>query len=153
MCVAECDWHIGMLDRRCVKPLPSSLPSVTNIEKGKQLLCAHTRTHTQKHNTTPTFSISFYLCQLSEGLLGQLSVSVWPAFTPTTDSCPDMPSVSPCLFAFTHQRQSLCLFFPFFFFLSYCYPPFTHHLRAQCLFSSFQDPVCLCWCRKTCVIR
>lgn len=138
MCVAECDWHIGMLDRRCVKPLPSSLPSVTNIEKGKQLLCAHTRTHTQKHNTTPTFSISFYLCQLSEGLLGQLSVSVWPAFTPTTDSCPDMPSVSPCLFAFTHQRQSLCLFFPFFFFL--LLPPFHPPPKSTVLVFKFSRP-------------
>lgn len=144
-----------MLDRRCVKPLPSSLPSVTNIEKGKQLLCARTHTHTQKHNTTPTFSISFYLCQLSseflEGLLGQLSVSVWPAFTSTTDSCPDMPSVSPCVYLPLLIKDSHSV--SFFLFLSYCYPPFTHHLRAQCLFSSFQDPVCLCWCRKTCIIR
>lgn len=140
MCVAECDWHIGMLDRRCVKPLPSSLPSVTNIEKGKQLLCARTHTRAHSHNTTPTFSISFYLCQLSEGLLGQLSVSSGQLLLqPLThvQTCPLSPPVFICLYSSKTVTLSLFSFF------SYCYPPFTHHLRAQCLFSSFQDPVCL----------
>lgn len=136
-----------MLDRRCVKPLPSSLPSATNIEKGKELLCAHTHKST---TLLPHSALAFIYVSSQKGYLdssqcpsGQLLLQ------PLThvQTCPLSPPVFICLYSSKTVTLSLFSFF------SYCYPPFTQHLRAQCLFSSFQDPVCLCWCRKTCVIR
>lgn len=53
VCVGGSDWHIGMPNCRCVEPLPSLLPSITNKEKGKQFLCAHIHTNTPTFTHTP----------------------------------------------------------------------------------------------------
>lgn len=126
------DWRIGMLNCRCVEPLPSLLPRVTNKKKRKTVsTCTETHIHTLAFNhcklvllflSSPIQVSGKGIWTVFHGCLASFS------FTLTNDSCPDMPSVSLAPYLLPLPKECFCFLF---FFVFHFYPDFAQYLRPQ----------------------